>query len=97
MLIQGPKSVSLRYTPIGGDGLGPYRGPIIRVEFRAVLGVSPCECFSVEGSRGGKKCTDRSRAERGRNIVSLGVVMRAGVQQDGFEAFVIADVSAKLM
>lgn len=97
MLIQGPKSVSLRYTPMGGDGLGPYRGPMIRVEFRALLGISPCNFFSVEGSRGGKKCTDRSRAERGRKMVSLGVVMRAGEQQDGCGDFVIARFSAKLM
>lgn len=36
-----------------------------------------------DDSRLGKNCTDRSLAERGRKIVSLGVVISAGEQQDG--------------
>ena len=96
--IQGPKSVSLRYTPIGGDGLGPYRGPMISVEFRPLLplpGVSLSGSSLAEGSRGGKKCTDRSRAERGRKMVSLGVVMRAGVQSKGCADFDFACFSVE--
>ena len=86
-LIHGPRSFSQRYTPIGGDGLDPYRGPMINVEFgllvwlESVLLALPSP-FSADGSLGGKKRTDLSLAERGRKIVSLGVVIRAGEQHE---------------
>ena len=50
----------MRYSPIDGPGCCPYRGPTMTTALQP-------------SATGGKNCTERPRAERGRNTVSLGI------------------------